>query len=646
MRDVSIFGVSRMLGGLVLAAALPWYASAHAQPTLAPPDSLTPPGALTPADALPPVDTLTSPSIPATPVPAITSPINPPAKIPNLEPSVQPGETILVITAPVTKLPLRAQETRVLELGNRIRIVDGFDQTKINVTALSPTRIRVRGEQPGVTSVKLIDEFDNVHNVEIFIEPDTRELKAYLDRLFPDTSIDVVGIRDGVVLRGWVTQPSQIPQIISVAEQFYPIVQPQLTVAAPNLVQLHVKVIEVNRTKLKELGFNFFMAGKRYFIHNGTGGLAPIGGIGFPGGNGPFDGLPPLGKATSNWQFAIAGNNTFFQGFLHALQEEHLAKILAEPVLTTTSGRPAVLRAGGEFPVPNSQGFGGQGVDFKPIGVTLEAVPVVLGNGRLRLDLAPEYSEKDVANATVIAGNVVMGVATRGVNTQVEMGFGETLMIGGLISTRRTGSTSKVPFLGELPWIGAAFSWKSYEMGETELIILVTPQMAGPMAPHQVPTNGPGMNSTDPTTRELYFDGNLELPNFGPECPGGNCPPEGGMMSPVDMTPLNEPVPVPAVTSRSPSARKRMSGDIQQTSAEQVVPAANEKRMINNPFQRPLESTEFKPARENAVPQRQFPAVSETHSMSTKGKNRLGSSELPGMIEPKSTANQPASLAN
>ncbi|HWL10684.1 MAG TPA: hypothetical protein VNQ76_19915, partial [Planctomicrobium sp.] len=357
MRNISIHGYSRTLGGLMLAALLPWCASADAQPQL-PPPSTQPAPIVPPPDASPPA-ALTPPPATSRPSSARSNPI--------VESSIQPGESVILVSGPFSNLQIRALETRILELGNRIKIVDGFDQTKINITALSPHRIRLHAEQAGVTTVKLIDEFDNVHQLEVFVEPDTRELKAYLDRLFPDTSIMVVGIRDGVVLRGSVTQPSQIPQIISVAEQFYPVVQPQLTVSGPNQVQLHVKVIEVQRTKLRELGFNFFIVGRDYAIHNGIGALSQV----------VRQGTDTIVESPSNLRFSIAGNNMAFHGFLQALQQESLAKILAEPVLVTTSGRPATVRSGGSFPIPVSQGLGAVSIEWRDFGVTLEAVPII-----------------------------------------------------------------------------------------------------------------------------------------------------------------------------------------------------------------------------------------------------------------------------
>jgi len=443
---------------------------------------------------------------------------------------VKPGEEIFQVLAPMSKIKMINLDSRVIETPNRIKVVDGFNPDILTVSALSPNRIRLRAEQPGVTSIKLIDEFDTVFVVEAFVEPDTRELKAYLERLFPGSAIEVVGLRDGVVLRGWVTEPTHIPQILEVADQFYESVQNQLNVGGVSQVQLHVKVIEVQRTKLREMGFNMLLAGQQYLVANTVGSLAPLTGVTAPFGGPPSATIGASGFGNSELQFAITGNSDIFQGFLKMLQSEALAKILAEPVLVTTSGRPAAMLSGGEFPILVPQNLGATAIEWREFGVRLEAVPVVLGNGRLRLDIAPEVSDRDFSNAVNVDGFVVPGVTVRRVNTQVEMRFGETLMIGGLISTRKTGTTNKVPFLGELPWIGAAFSRKDFTVGETELMILVTPQMAAPMMPHQAVQQGPGMMTDVPVDKELYFGGLLEVPLFGPDCP--DCQPNDQMYIP------------------------------------------------------------------------------------------------------------------
>ncbi|MEW4527478.1 type II and III secretion system protein family protein [Maioricimonas sp. JC845] len=462
---------------------------------------------------------------------------------------VQPGEEIFQVLAPSSRISIIELETRVLEAPARIQIVDGFDPEILNVTALSPTRIRIRAERPGITSLKLVDEHDRVFKVEVFVEGDVRELQAYLNRLFPGSAIEAVRLKDNVVLRGWVTEPDQIPQIIAIAQQFAVEVHNQMQVAGVNLVQLDVRVMEVQRSKLRQLGFNFVLNGQQYFVANSIGALAPLSEAVLPFGGPPSVSVQSAALANSSINFGITGNNEIFQGFIEALQREALLKILAEPKLVTTSGRPATMHSGGEFPILVPQSLGTVSIEWREFGVHMEAVPIVLGNGRLRLDIAPEVSERDFSNSVDVDGLVVPGIITRRVNTQVEMKFGETLMIGGLISTRKTGTTEKVPFLGELPWLGALFSRKEYSVGETELVILVTPHMVTAMDPAQVPPLGPGQHTDTPLDRELYIDGMLEVPSYGPECP--DCGP-GQPELILPPQPISEPHSLPAIPPEGP----------------------------------------------------------------------------------------------
>ncbi|WP_437202338.1 type II and III secretion system protein family protein [Planctomicrobium sp. SH664] len=572
-----------------------------------------------------------------------------PAGTPAVAPLQQPttGEQVFRVIAPTTNLSLMHLDSRILELAQRIKVVDGFNPDKLTVTALSPNRIRVRGENPGVTTLKLVDEFDAVYSVEFFVQPDTRELEAYLRKFFPGSAIEVTGLRDGVVLRGWVTDPTHIPQIMRIAESMYPpdLIQSQLQVGGASQVQLHVKVAEVQRTKLREFGFNFIFNGENGYVAQTVGGISPLNAISAAGAL-PFGGpaapvVLPSALSGSELQFALTGNSLIFQGFFKALQTEGLAKILAEPILVTTSGRPASMLSGGEFPILVPQSLGNVTIQYREFGVSMEMVPVVLGDGRLRLDVAPEVSERDFSNSVSTNGFVVPGITTRRVNTQVEMRFGETLMVGGLISSRRFGTMQRIPFLGELPWIGAAFSRKSYTIGETELIILVTPQMVAPMLPCQVPTTLPGQNTDMPTDRELILDGQLEVPNFGPECPPGGCPP-GQLMTPQMACPPGSVMPgeiLPGQPQLPSSADGLISPE--PTTAPNIpsVPppvsddpntSASRSRMIN-----PFRSTA---SRSNPNPGAVVPASAESAGKNSPGGVVNAGHNLPGPITPGSSS--------
>ena len=515
-------------------------------------------------------------------------------------PRARVNENIFQVLQQRSELQMTEQFSHILESQNRITRVDGFDPEIVTVTALTPNQVRVRGERAGVTSVVLTDEFDNAYTVEVFVTGDVRHLQAYLRQLFPEASVQAIKLQEGVVLRGVVTEPDHITEIVDVAEEFFPKVLNQMRVGGVHQVQLNVKVMEVARTKIRRLGFNFLLNGQDGFIASTPGNIVPL-------GPPPTFPLAQNALSGSTVSFAITGASEVFNGFLEALRQESLLKILAEPKLVTTSGRPASLLSGGEFPILVPQSLGTVTIQWREFGVRMEAVPVVLGNGRLRLDVAPEVSERDFSNAVSINGMVVPGITTRRVNTQVEMRFGDTLMIGGLISSRKSGETSKIPFLGELPWIGAAFSRKRFDDSETELLIVVTPHMVAPLRPEQVPPCGPGEFTDDPTDRELYLDGMIEVPNYGSEC-GGNCQPgfEGGLIppggmqggpviygDPNDYQPLPEgamPAPVPPSSGPAdamPVPPAPASAETVQTSPRtSILGSRSDKVQRINPFQR------------------------------------------------------------
>ena len=439
------------------------------------------------------------------------------------------NDHILRLKESKAKLNIIEKFTHIVELPSRILTVYGFDAEVIHVDEVqkNPQQIRVHALAPGVTTMVLVDEHKQVYTLEIFVQGDVRHLQAHINRLFPDANVEAIEVKNDetVILRGWVTQPEHITKLNDVAKQFYGEVLDQMNVGGVQQVQLRVKVMEVQRTKLRKMGFNFLSMNKKSYLGSTPGQLTPIAGITLPFGGPPSVELDASQFAGSQLSFGIVGNSNIFQGFLEALKEEGLLRIHAQPILVTTSGRPATVSSGGEFPVLVPQGLGTVSIEWRQFGVSLEAVPIILGGGRLRLELSPEVSERDFANAVTVNGLTVPGLTTRRVNTQVEMRFGETLMIAGLIARRQTASTQKTPVLGELPVVGAAFSRKQFDEVETELVVMVTPQYVAPMKPHQVPQHGPGTRTGSPTDRELYLDGMIEIPKYGDDCV--NCRSQG-----------------------------------------------------------------------------------------------------------------------
>lgn len=443
------------------------------------------------------------------------------------------NEPLVNIKTDRSSLTVIERFSKVVQFDNRITRVDGFDPEILTVTALSPTQLRIQALSPGVTTLVVTDQQNRIYTVEIFVTGDVRHLQAYIDRFFPKAAVKAVAVRDSVVLRGWVTKPEHITELVEIAEQFYPKVLNQMKVGGVQQVLLKVRVIEAQRTKIRRLGMNWAFRNQSGFVASTPGMLTPLTGITAPIGMTPAVEFSASSLADPSVSFGIVGSDAAFDGFVEALKQESLLKILAEPEVVIMNGRPATLLAGGEFPIIVPAGLGTATIEWREFGTRLEAVPIILDNDTVRLELQPEVSDRDFSNAVSLDGTVVPGLTTRRTNTQVEMRFGQTLMIAGLISTRETSVLDKVPFFGELPYIGAAFRRTRNDKTETELVILVTPELVAPLERHQVPSGGPGLSSETPTDREFMLYGWPEVPNYSDGCYGcGNSGSAAGVTLP------------------------------------------------------------------------------------------------------------------
>jgi pilus assembly protein CpaC len=446
-----------------------------------------------------------------------------------------------------TTLRIIEKSSRVLEFKNRLTDVDGFDPTIVKVTAPNDARhLRIQSLTPGITSLAIVDETGATFNIEVLVIGDVRELEAQIRQSFPDTNVKAVKVKDSVLLTGSVNKAEDIPTIIKIAEQFHPNVLNALKITGVQQVLLKVQVMEVQRGKIRSMGLNYWLNGlhgNRFTNISTPGGLVPTSAYTSTIGGSASVSSTTFGNTTGIMH--IASNDATLDAFIEALKDETLLKVLAEPNLVTVNGRPADFLSGGEFPILVPQGVGTATVAYKQFGVQLVFVPTVLSSGRLRLDVAPEVSERDFTSAIVLSGTTVAGIKTRRVNTQVEMNFGETLIIAGLISNNVTAETHKVPFLGELPWIGAAFRRVKHNEAETELMILVTPEYVAPLEEGQVPPGGPGSNTTSPTDRELYIDGRMEIRRYDNDCPLPTTPSGAGGFGVGVAEPVTVPSPPP-----------------------------------------------------------------------------------------------------
>ncbi|NLE37070.1 MAG: hypothetical protein GX621_03500 [Pirellulaceae bacterium] len=250
-----------------------------------------------------------------------------------------------------------------------------------------------------------------------------------------------------------------------------------------------------------------------------------------------------IGKnaAKDLFSFQIVQGSSAFLGLLEALREDKLLKILAEPTLVTISGRPASFTVGGEIPILVPQSLGTSAIEYKKYGTQLDFVPIVLGNGKIRLEVRPKVSELDPASGIVLSGINVPGLRSREVETGVEMNAGQTLAIAGLVQTRLETSRRGLPWVSDVPYLGALFRRMEDENNEIELLILVTPELVDPLDPHEVPPCGPGMETTNPNDWELYMKGYIEVPKC---CNDGSCQGcENGQAGEVSVGDASEAMP-------------------------------------------------------------------------------------------------------
>ena len=261
-------------------------------------------------------------------------------------------------------------------------------------------------------------------------------------------------------------------------------------------------------------------------------------------------------------QIGVVENGSQFFAAIRALRRNNLVKVLASPTLTAVDGRPASFNSGGEIPIVVPAGLGQVGIQFREFGTRLDYVAKVRGGGKIWLEVRPYVSEIDPSRSVILDGINVPGLRSRFLETGVELGAGQTLALGGLLQVRTETINTGIPFFAELPWVGTIFRSTREEQNEIELMITVTPNFAGPMNPHEVPPQAPGISSTNPTDGELYLRGYMETPvtsDFGAVQSGGvpmmiESPPYETQVSPTMNYPEAGAQPIPPSAVPNPAA--------------------------------------------------------------------------------------------
>jgi pilus assembly protein CpaC len=392
-----------------------------------------------------------------------------------------------------SQLLLEAGTGKVLDLRTPAANVFVADPKVAEVRPASAASLFVFGVAPGHTTVAALDSTGHtIAQYDISVQPSAfgaMQTQSMIARLVPGSHVKVEPQQKGLLLSGAVGSAADAAQAVAIAKGFLAdnqSVENQITITSPIQVTLRVRVAEISRQVVQNLGVNWQQ-------------LSTIGSIGMLPAltlNANAARLSCVGTGASSGNITLCpGAN--FNGVIDALAQDNLARILAEPNLTVMSGQPASFLVGGQFPIPVAQQNNAITVDYKNFGVSLSFVPTVYADGRINLHVAPEVSKLSNLNGiTVAAGSsnlIVPSLVVSRAETTVELGSGQSFAIAGLLETDHTQGHSGVPIAGDIPVLGALFRDNSFDNKETELVIVVTPFVVRPVndaSALHLPTDG------------------------------------------------------------------------------------------------------------------------------------------------------------
>jgi len=443
------------------------------------------------------------------------------------------------------------------------RISIGFGDIA-EATAISPHQLLLNAKTPGVTSLIIWQEggtrrfFDITVAASSFLaDRRIKGIQREIERELPGQNVNLSIENETVFLRGTVKDVTSADRAVSIASTLGKTVNLLYVEVPPPEAQilLRVKFASVDRSTSTQLGLNIFSAGAANTI--GSAGTRQFSAPGFS---------PLQGKTPVTTTIADALNLFFFRSDLNlgatieALQVKGLLQILAEPNVLAQNGKPASFLAGGEFPFPSvTTGTGGAPIvtiQFREFGVRLTFTPTITPRGTIHLEVAPEVSALDFTNGLSVSGFIVPALTTRKLNTQVELNEGQSFAIGGLLDNRTTETFEKIPFIGDVPLLGKLFQSKSVTKQNTELIVIVTPELVRPIPAGQAvfELNYPTPFLKPNTSQDLRTPG---LQATGPvpvEPPKAAIPLETLIESLQPVTAPAQQMPPPAATAAKPPA--------------------------------------------------------------------------------------------
>jgi pilus assembly protein CpaC len=450
---------------------------------------------------------------PANPQPAPVTPKQPEAKL------GKAGELIVPIGGTVRFTP-RPPGFRSVQVRNP-DILTAVQAEDVNSLLLT-------GRAPGLTQLEVIYADGKTNVYEVLVQADYELLRRVIQRAVPTATVDLIpGVGTSVILTGYVNKIEDVDVILRIAQaavgggaggapggapgQQSNVIN-AIQVGGVQHVQIEVVIAQVDRTELRTRGFDFVVNQPSAQFASLISGLITS----------PQTAVGTV-NSPANLRLGLTSSGIFMA--MQALRSEGLAKFLSEPKVVTQSGRPAIIRSGGQQAVLSNTagGLGSISVALEQIGTTMEVLPIVYGNGRIYLEVAPSVRTVNQGNGIQTSAGFTPGFTEQSTRASVMMESGQTFAIGGLLETTVNASSSRVPVLGDIPYLGTAFSSVTHNTRETELLILVTPRLADALDCTQVPNRVPGRETRNPDDYELYLEGLLEAPRGQRQVWNGRC---------------------------------------------------------------------------------------------------------------------------
>ena len=392
---------------------------------------------------------------------------------------------------PSEDMRLTVGRSVVLDFPSDVRQISTSDPAVVDAVAVSTREVLLNAKAMGTATAVVWSKAGERTIYAVTVEQNLDPLRRLLHDTFPAEEIQVQSSRDAISLTGRVATKEIADRAALLAAPFGKNVVSHLQVApgAPDRqIMLRVKFAELDRRAATSFGVNLLSTGLGNTIGRITTGQFS------PPTASELRGAIPGGAAGTTSEFSISDALNVFafrpdlnlSGFIRALQAQNLLQILAEPNLVTVPGREASFLVGGEFPIPVLQGGGNSNavtIQFREFGIRLTFTPTPTAHGTIRMHVRPEVSTIDTNNAVSVGGFLIPALATRRMETNVELREGQSFAIAGLIDNRVQDTLQKIPGLSSIPLLGALFKSRDLQKNVSELVVIVTPELASPMNP-------------------------------------------------------------------------------------------------------------------------------------------------------------------